>query len=217
MSDNYYKILGVEQGVSDAELKKAFRKKAMKCHPDRHTGDSKKAAEEEFKKLQQAYEVLSDPQKRAMYDQYGEEAVSSSASGGPGGFHQGAGGFNDIFDIFDNIFGGNGDPRSGSRQGANLTCEIHLSLEGSARGVTKEMTIPKHVTCSTCSGSGAKPGSKPKRCGTCQGAGQVRLQQGVFSVQQTCPRCQGQGQVIRDPCGPCQGQGVVREQKNLIG
>ena len=208
---DYYEVLGVNRNAEDAEIKKAYRKLAMKYHPDRNSND--KAAEEKFKEIQRAYGVLSDKQKRAAYDQFGHAGVDS-AGGGFGGF----GGFGDVFeDIFENIFsGGRGQGRqSRGQRGADLQFNINLTLEEAALGKQVEITVPRHASCETCNGSGAKKGSIPKTCETCNGIGQVRIQQGFFSIQQTCPNCHGEGKIIVDPCGTCHGQGRVRESKKL--
>ena len=208
---DYYEVLGVSKDIDGKELKKAYRKKAMKYHPDRNPGDAE--AEEKFKELSEAYEVLSDADKRAAYDRYGHEAVDGSA-GGFGG--QGGADFSDIFgDVFGDIFGGGGRRQQGPAPGADLRYQMELSLEEAVRGVEKKIRIPTMVGCKACSGTGAKEGSKPSTCGTCNGHGQVRMQQGFFSVQQTCPRCQGRGQVIEDPCTSCRGRGVIEETKTL--
>jgi molecular chaperone DnaJ len=208
---DYYELLGVNRGASDAEIKKAYRKQAMQHHPDRNSGDA--SSEEKFKEIQQAYAILSDPQKRAAYDQFGHAGVNG-AGGGASGF----GGFSDVFeDIFENIFSGGrgGARRSHAAQGADLQMTVQLTLEEAARGKQVEITIPRHASCTTCEGSGAKKGSTPKTCETCQGMGQVRIQQGFFSIQQACPSCHGEGRVILDPCEPCRGEGRVRENKTL--
>ncbi|GGI89545.1 molecular chaperone DnaJ [Legionella impletisoli] len=209
---DYYELLGVNRNASEAEIKKAYRKLAMKHHPDRNAND--KNAEEKFKEIQKAYAVLSDPQKRAAYDQYGHAGVDPSMGGGGfGGF----GGFGDVFeDIFENIFsGGRQQHRSRGQRGSDLQFNVQLTLEEAARGKQIEITVPRHANCSTCHGSGAKQGSKPKSCETCNGVGQVRIQQGFFSIQQTCPSCHGEGQIITEPCPSCHGQGRVRESKTL--
>lgn len=209
---DYYEVLGVSRGADDAEIKKAYRKLAMKYHPDRNSND--KAAEERFKEIQKAYGVLSDNQKRAAYDRFGHAGVDPSMGGGAGGF----GGFGDVFeDIFENIFsGGRGQGRqSRGQRGADLQFNVQLTLEEAALGKQIEITVPRHTGCQTCSGSGAKPGTTPKACETCNGIGQVRIQQGFFSIQQTCPGCHGEGKVISDPCNSCHGQGRVRESKKL--
>ena len=216
---DYYDVLGVAKNASEAEIKKAYRRLAMKHHPDRNTGDKATDAEKSFKEAKEAYEVLSDGQKRAAYDQFGHAGVDPSMGGG--GFGGGAGGasFSDIFgDVFGDIFGGGrGGGGGGSRvqRGADLRYNLELSLEDAVNGTSVKIKVPTWVKCDTCGGSGAKKGSSPKTCGTCQGAGQVRMQQGFFSVQQTCPTCHGRGTVIEDPCGSCRGQGRVQETKTL--
>jgi molecular chaperone DnaJ len=210
---DFYELLEVSRDAKDAEIKKAYRRLAMKYHPDRNPDDA--SAEEKFKEIQNAYAILSDPQKRAAYDQYGHAGVGQSAGGsGFGGF----GGFGDVFeDIFENIFsGGRGHGRqSRGQRGSDLQFNTQLTLEEAATGKEVEITVPRHGTCTTCEGSGAKKGSKPKNCETCNGIGQVRIQQGFFSIQQTCPSCHGEGKVISDPCSTCHGHGRVRESKKL--
>ncbi len=210
---DYYEVLGVARNASDAELKRAYRRLAMKYHPDRNPDDAE--AEERFKEAKEAYDVLSDSRKRAAYDQFGHAGIDPSAAPGGGGFGATAG-FRDIFDeVFGDIFGTAG--REGGRvyRGADLRYELSLSLEEAVAGTTARIQIPTHVPCDHCRGSGARPGSAPSACPTCQGAGQVRVQQGFFSIQQTCPRCRGSGQVITDPCPRCRGEGRVRERKTL--
>jgi len=212
---DYYEVLGVNKNASEAELKKAYRRMAMKFHPDRNSGDGAAEAEAKFKEVKEAYEILSDAQKRAAYDQFGHAGVDSSMGGGPGGF-SGGGSFSDIFgDVFGDIFGGGG--RGGSRvnRGADLRYNLEMTLEEAVRGKEVKIRVPTYVTCTVCNGSGAKKGSSPTTCGTCKGQGQVRMQQGFFSVQQTCPTCQGKGTVIKDPCNSCHGQGRVQEHKTL--
>ncbi|KTD66407.1 molecular chaperone DnaJ [Legionella shakespearei] len=210
---DYYELLEISRGASDAEIKKAYRKLAMKYHPDRNPDDA--TAEEKFKEIQKAYAVLSDPKKRSAYDQFGHAAVDGS--GGPGGFG-GFGGFGDVFeDIFENIFsGGRGQGRqSRGQRGSDLQFNVQLTLEEAAAGKEIEITVPRHGSCTTCDGSGAKKGTHPKSCETCNGIGQVRIQQGFFSIQQTCPSCHGEGKIISDPCTSCHGQGRIRESKKL--
>ena len=208
---DYYDVLGVSRAASQNEIKKAYRKLAMKHHPDRNSDN--KDAEEKFKEIQQAYAILSDAQKRQAYDNYGHAGVDPSMRGG-----QGFGGFGDVFeDIFENIFtsGRSQGRQSRGQRGSDLQYTIQISLEEAASGKQVELTIPRHAACRTCEGSGAKKGSKPKNCETCLGMGQVRIQQGFFSIQQTCPSCHGEGKVITDPCPDCQGQGRVRESKKI--
>ena len=216
---DYYELLGVKKDASESEIKKAYRKLAMKYHPDRNPDD--KTAEEKFKDIQKAYAILSDAKKRSAYDQFGHAAVDGSAGGGPGG--HGFGGFEDVFgDIFSDIFSGaRGQSRQGGRsqprgqRGSDLQMSIQLTLEEAAKGKQIEITVPRHASCQTCSGSGAKAGASPKNCETCNGVGQVRIQQGFFSIQQTCPTCEGAGTVIVDKCSSCHGSGRVRESKKL--
>jgi molecular chaperone DnaJ len=213
---DYYKLLGVEKDVSGKDLKKAYRRVAMKHHPDRNPGD--KAAEEKFKEVAEAYEVLSDEQKRATYDQYGHAGLEGGAGMGGGHGHGGGGfgSFSDIFgDVFGEQFGGGGGRRGGPARGADLRYNLDLDLEEAVKGATVKIRVPSLTTCEPCSGTGAKKGTKPKQCTTCGGVGQVRMQQGFFSVQQTCPTCHGKGSVISDPCSICHGQGRIEETKNL--
>ena len=218
---DFYELLGLNRDASEDDIKKAYRKLAMKYHPDRNP-DSKEA-EEKFKEIKEAYEILSDSQKRAAYDQYGHAGVDPNAGGagfgaGGGGF----GGFGDAFaDIFGDILGGRagagqgGGQRSNVYRGADLRYNMEITLEEAARGCEKQVRIPAVETCDTCHGSGAKPGTEPKTCQTCGGHGQVRMQQGFFSIQQTCPTCHGTGKVIPEPCHVCNGSGRVKKNKTL--
>lgn len=216
---DYYQTLGVERNATDDELKKAYRKLAMKYHPDRNPGD--KTAEEKFKEAKEAYEVLTDNQKRAVYDQFGHEGVEQSAGNAGWSGARSSGGFSDIFDdLFGDVFGGgrSSGRRSGHVQGesgADLQYTLELTLEEAVRGTTVKIEVPTFVNCNECKGSGAKKGSKPKTCETCDGMGQVRIQQGFFSIQQTCPSCYGAGQMIGDPCDSCHGEGRVRDVRKL--
>lgn len=213
---DYYETLGVARNASEADLKKAYRRLAMKYHPDRNPDDEK--AEAKFKEAKEAYEVLADGQKRAAYDQFGHAGVDPSMGGGPGGFGGNAGGFGDVFeDIFGDIFGGGrgGHQQQGPARGSDLRYNLELTLEQAVHGAKTEIRIPTLVACKICNGSGAKKGSAPVTCSTCEGAGQVRMQQGFFSIQQTCPACQGKGQTITDPCTNCHGQGRTQEHKTL--
>ncbi|TCS70542.1 molecular chaperone DnaJ [Sulfuritortus calidifontis] len=211
---DYYEILSVVKTCSETEIKKAYRKLAMKYHPDRNPGN--KEAEERFKEVKEAYEVLSDPQKRAAYDQYGHAGVDPSMAGAGGFGGAGMGGFADAFsDIFGDIFGGGGGRRSNVYRGADLRYNLEISLEEAARGTETKIRIPVMSECEHCDGTGARKGSEPATCPTCGGHGQVRLQQGFFSIQQTCPRCHGSGRVITDPCSHCHGEGRVKKHKTL--
>ncbi len=209
---DYYDVLGVSRNVDEAELKKAYRRHAMKYHPDRNQGDVK--AEDKFKEAKEAYDVLSNSQKRAAYDQFGHAGVDNSAAG-HGGFSGAGAGVGDIFgDVFGDIFGG-GQGGTRANQGVDLRYNLELPLEQAVAGTTVKIRIPKMVACETCKGSGAKKGSTPVDCSTCGGVGQVRMQQGFFSVQQTCPQCRGAGKIITDPCSTCRGQGRVQDTKTI--
>ncbi|WNO08233.1 molecular chaperone DnaJ [Teredinibacter sp. KSP-S5-2] len=211
---DYYEVLGVQKGTSAQDLKKAYRRVAMKFHPDRNPDN--KEAEEKFKEASEAYEVLSDDQKRAAYDQYGHAGVEGMGGMGGGAGAHGFGSFSDIFgDVFGDIFGGGGPGGRRSTRGADLRYNLELSLEDAVKGTSVKIKVPTYVSCKTCSGSGAKPGTSPTTCATCGGHGQVRMQQGFFSVQQTCPNCRGAGTIISDPCRDCHGQGRVEETKTL--
>jgi molecular chaperone DnaJ len=207
---DYYETLELSRTATEAEIKKAYRRMAMKYHPDRNSDDP--TAEDKFKEAKEAYEVLSDARKRAAYDQFGHAGVDNSAGGHQG---RGAGGFSDIFgDVFNDIFGASGGGRQ-SYRGADLRYHLELSLEDAVFGVTEKIRIPVHVDCKTCDGTGAKKGTKPETCTTCAGHGQVRMQQGFFSVQQPCPHCRGTGQMIKEPCTDCHGNGQIQEHKTL--
>ncbi|QDP01861.1 molecular chaperone DnaJ [Thalassotalea sp. PS06] len=210
---DYYEVLGVAKDASERDIKKAYKRLAMKFHPDRTKGDKEK--EEQFKKVKEAYEVLNDSQKRAAYDQYGHAAFEQGQ--GPGGFGGGAD-FGDIFgDVFGDIFGG-GRGRGGqsrARRGADLRYNLDMSLEEAVKGKTVELQVPTYVSCEPCDGSGAKSGSSASTCPTCHGHGQVQMRQGLFAVQQTCPTCSGSGKVIKDPCNSCHGEGRVKKTKTL--
>lgn len=206
---DYYEILGVDKGVSDKDLKKAYRRVAMKYHPDRNP-DNKKA-EDNFKEANEAYEILSDEQKRATYDQYGHAAFEGNSAGG--GFN--GGNFEDFGDIFSDIFGGGRQRRRGPSPGNDLQYNMTLDLEEAVKGTEKKIEIPTTTNCKICDGSGSKPGTNSQICSTCNGQGQIRVQQGFFAVQQTCPHCNGKGKTIKSPCNNCHGQGIVRERKSL--
>jgi molecular chaperone DnaJ len=216
---DYYEILGVTKNAPDEEIKKAYRKLAMKYHPDRNEGD--KNAETKFKEAKEAYEMLSNPEKRAAYDQFGHAGVDPNMRGGFGGQGaEGFGGFAEAFgDIFGDIFGGAGRAGGGGRRqvyrGADLSYAMEVTLEEAAAGKEAQIRIPSWEGCETCHGSGAKPGTQAKTCSTCNGAGVVQMRQGFFSVQQTCPHCRGTGKIIPEPCPTCHGQGRVKKQKTL--
>lgn len=219
MPKDYYELLGVPKDAPDATIKKAYRTLAMELHPDRNPGD--KAAESKFKEINAAYEVLKDQKKRAIYDQFGHAGLNQNGGGGfsggdPTGF---GGGFGDIFEeFFGDIFGGGRGPgggRSGPQKGEDFRYDMTVSLETVMHGATERIRIPTIVRCDTCRGSGSKPGSGPETCSACGGAGQVRTQQGFFSISRPCPTCRGQGRIIRNPCQECQGQGRLRSEKTL--
>ncbi|MEM6483835.1 MAG: molecular chaperone DnaJ [Pseudomonadota bacterium] len=208
---DYYDVLGVGKTADEKEIKKAYRRVAMKFHPDRNPDDPQ--ADEKFKEASEAYEILSDSEKRAAYDQFGHAGVESQM--GSGGFSAG-GSFADIFgDVFGDIFGGGARGRGGAQRGSDLRYTLEISLEDAVRGSTVEIRVPTLVVCSTCDGTGARKGTKPTTCGTCGGSGQVRMQQGFFQVQQTCPTCRGRGYTIADPCTTCRGSGRVEKTKKL--
>ena len=219
MAHDYYELLGVQRKASADEIKKAYRKLAVKYHPDKNPGD--KAAEDKFKEISQAYEVLSDSNKRAQYDQFGHDAFTRAGRGGFGG----GGGFHDPFDIFsqvfgnssifEDLFGGGSSRRSNVRDGADLRYDLEIAFEDAVLGAEKSIKIPKLEPCSACKGSGCEPGTNKSRCSRCGGAGQLSMTQGFFSVRQTCPSCGGTGQTIQTPCRKCNGEGRVRAEKTL--
>lgn len=213
MSGDYYEILGVSKEASPEEIKKAYRKLALKYHPDKNPGDEE--AERSFKQAAEAYDVLGDTEKRARYDRYGAEGLQ----GGTRGFSN----VEDIFNVFGDIFGGQsifdeifgGGRRGGRPQGENLRAEVPLSFEEAANGASRVLSVQRAVCCSTCEGSGAKPGTAPSRCSACGGVGQVAQSQGFFSVRMACPQCHGSGEVVTDPCRDCSGQGRVRKSEDV--
>ncbi|MCA3586005.1 MAG: molecular chaperone DnaJ [Methylocystis sp.] len=210
---DYYEVLGVSKTASDAELKSAFRKKAMECHPDRHPGDA--AAEARFKELNEAYQMLSDGQKRAAYDRMGHAAFEQG--GGPGGFG-GAQGFGSMSDIFEDLFGdvfGGGRRAGGQNRGADLRYNMEITLDEAFKGKAATIKVPTAITCETCSGTGAKPGTKPKTCQTCKGQGRIRASQGFFAIERTCPACQGRGEIIEEGCPKCGGAGRTTKERQL--
>ena len=216
---DYYDILGVPKNATEEDIKKAYRKLAMKHHPDRNQGegDDAKKSEEKFKEGKEAYEMLSDGPKRAAYDQYGHAGVDPAGRGGPGG--ENMGGFAEAFgDIFGDIFNGGRRGGGGGQQvfrGADLSYAMEITLEEAARGKDAQIRIPSWDACETCKGSGAKPGTSAKTCGTCNGAGTVHMRQGFFSIQQGCPHCSGTGKIIPEPCTTCNGAGKLKRQKTL--
>ncbi|PCS23643.1 molecular chaperone DnaJ [Candidatus Enterovibrio escicola] len=198
---DFYQVLGVDRSASERDIKKAYKRLAMKFHPDRNAGDE--TASDKFKEVKLAYEILTDDKKRTAYDQHGHAAFEQGTMGG------GSADFSDIFgDVFGDIFGG-------SRRGSDLRYNIELSLEDAVRGVTREIDVPTYVSCEPCGGNGAKQGTSPQMCGTCHGQGQVQMRQGFFAVQQTCPTCHGRGKILKDPCSSCHGQGRVQKNKTL--
>ncbi len=212
---DFYEILGLAKNASEEEIKKAYRKLAMKYHPDRNPDN--KEAEEKFKEVKEAYEMLTNPEKREAYDRYGHAGVDPNMGGGGFG---GAGGFGDAFgDIFGDIFGGGGGRRGGGGpqvyRGADLRYNLEITLEQAAHGFDTTIRVPAWDKCDSCHGSGAKPGTSPVTCSTCGGHGQVRMQQGFFSIQQTCPKCHGTGKIIPEPCPTCSGAGRIKRNKTL--
>ncbi|SON50397.1 molecular chaperone DnaJ [Vibrio tapetis] len=213
---DFYEVLGVARDASERDIKKAYKRLAMKFHPDRNQGDESSA--EKFKEVKEAYEILTDGQKKAAYDQYGHAAFEQGGGFGGGHGGHGQGDFGDIFgDVFGDIFGGGrrGGGQSRAQRGADLRYNMELSLEEAVRGCSKEIEVPTLVECDTCDGSGAKKGSSATTCGTCHGHGQVQMRQGFFAVQQTCPTCHGKGKIIKDPCNSCHGQGRKQKTKTL--
>ena len=221
MAQDFYSILGVARDADEAAIKSAFRKGAMKFHPDRNQDDPE--AEHKFKEINEAYEVLSDPQKRAAYDRYGHAAFKNGGANGFGGFGGGggaqgfaAGAFADVFDdIFGEFMGGRRGGGRGPGRGADLKYSLDITLAEAFAGKKVEIKVPGSVACETCEGSGAKPGTQPTTCNTCRGIGRVRMQQGLFTIERTCPACGGEGRVISDPCTDCGGQGRVRRERTL--
>lgn len=219
MSDrDYYDVLGVSKSASADDIKKAYRRLAMKYHPDRNNGN--KEAEERFKEVGEAYQVLGDEKKRAAYDQFGKAGVNGQGSGGFGGFSEGFGGFSnmgDLGDIFNEFFGGAQRREAGNRpqKGSDLRYDMTITLEEAAKGVTKEIRVPTWEKCDKCDGTGSKSKSAPKTCPHCAGRGFVQMRQGFFAVQQTCPHCQGSGKIIEDPCPACSGTGLKKSMHTL--
>jgi molecular chaperone DnaJ len=212
---DYYEVLGVAKDASEQDITRAYRKLAMKFHPDRNAGSDAKASEEKFKEAKEAYEILSDANKRAAYDRFGHAAMGGGPGGGGG--PEGFGSFADAFgDIFSDIFGGGArGGRNAVYRGADLRYSMEITLEQAAAGFATEIRVPSWEVCEPCGGSGARPGTSAKTCGTCGGAGNVRMAQGFFSIQQTCPTCRGSGKVIPEPCTACNGAGRVKQNKVL--
>src|SRR5438105_13478324 len=215
---DYYETLGLSRGASEQDIKAAFRRLAKDCHPDRHPTD--KSAETKFKELNEAYEALRDPQKRAAYDQFGHAAFDGSHGRGGAGF--GPDFASSMSDIFDDLFGefmggrrGGRGQRTGRERGADLRYNMEIALPEAFAGKTAQIRVPTSVTCETCTGSGAKTGTQPSACPTCGGAGKVRATQGFFTIERTCPSCQGRGEIINDPCGSCTGSGRVMRERTL--
>lgn len=217
-NQDFYETLGVARSASDDEIKKAYRKLAMKYHPDRNQGDAE--AENKFKEVQKAYDILSDKEKRAAYDQYGHAGVDPNGMGGGfgggfGGFGGGAQGF-DFGDIFSQMFGGAaGGGRQQNYQGADLQYSVEITLEEAAKGIKKRITVPTYEECNVCHGSGAKPGTSASTCSTCHGSGTIHVRQAIFQMQQTCPTCHGTGKEIKEPCVKCRGEGRVKTSKTV--
>lgn len=213
---DYYDVLGVSKAADESQLKSAYRKLAMQFHPDRNPGD--KAAEQSFKEVNEAYQILSDAQKRAAYDRFGHQAVDGSAGPGAGGFGPDfASSMSDIFDdLFGDFMGGRrGRQRSGRERGADIRYNMDISLTEAFQGRTAQIRVPTSVGCETCSGSGAKAGTQPVPCGACGGSGKVRASQGFFTIERTCGQCQGRGEVIKDPCPTCSGSGRITKERTL--
>lgn len=214
--EDYYELLGVARNASEDEIKKSFRRLAMKYHPDRNRDNPQ--AEEQFKKIKEAYDILSDAKKRSAYDQFGHAGLDAGMGGGAGGFSYTAENFSEIFgDVFGDIFGGGASSRKRGRvqRGGDLRYNLEVTLEEAVSGTEVKIKVPTQVTCTECGGNGAKKGTTPVTCGTCQGHGVVRMQQGFFAVQQTCPTCRGTGQQVKDPCRVCSGHGRTQETKTL--
>ncbi|HEX2558640.1 molecular chaperone DnaJ [Phenylobacterium sp.] len=211
---DYYEILGVPRGCDEAALKASFRKLAMEHHPDRNGGCEDASAR--FKEINEAYSVLSDPQKRAAYDRFGHAGVNGMNGGGGAGMHDVHDIFNEVFgDVFGDMFGGRGRRSSGPARGQDLRYDLEITLEQAYAGADVEITVPSAMSCETCSGSGARPGTSPTPCGSCGGQGRVRATQGFFSIERTCPRCGGTGRLVLDPCEDCHGMGQVRRERRL--